>query len=756
MAEHTGGMIALIPRDEDLAALAVDGGDPVEELHLTLAYLGDDVSSWPEGYAEKLKEIIAEQAAIWSPMNARVFAHAAFNPDGGADGDRDPCAVYLIGDNAGLGAVRAQFATVAGNVLGTGMMPEQHEPFVPHVTAGYGVDASTLTHAGPVVFDRVRLALANEHFDYPLTGVDLEDETEPEEETVPEADLALASEEPIRLPVMAVEGWETSDGRYIEPGALTHRALPIPILAQTVNPVGGEGHDGAEIIGRVDSMTKVPGPEVINKQTGEPFPEGTFVWAGEGVIDPDTAGGKAVAKRYLTGNSIDLAELDVDYVQLFGEDEGDVDDGRGPMDGRERTVVTKGVIAATTLCAIPAFGEAYVELGGEVLVAAASIPAQWLTAQPVPMWRSGEIEDACAPCAAGLVASGAGEAPIPSAQAFADPGLTEPTPLTITEPAADGHRLVFGHLATWGTCHIGFAGQCITPPRSASDYAYFRTGVAWAIGDDGEPVAVPVGQLTVGESGHAAMSDSASAAVEHYDVTGTAVAHVAAGEDEHGVWVAGVIAPGTPEAKVRELAASALSGDWRRIRGSLELVAALAVNVPGFPVPRARVASGSPLALVAAGAVAPAEPAASGAVVLDYDTLADALASRLEVRQMQRQQDLVTRRDAVLAFERLGNEQLAARKATALLTLRRHEALGQLAKGNDGGGPIPKYMKRIADHLMKEEGYDESRAIATAVNAAKKMCSTGDTSLPGKQSVNAGSRAQACAAVAQWEKRNAG
>lgn len=48
-----------------------------------------------------------------------------------------------------------------------------------------------------------------------------------------------------------------------------------------------------------------------------------------------------------------------------------------------------------------------------------------------------------------------------------------------------------------------------------------------------------------------------------------------------------------------------------------------------------------------------------------------------------------------------------------------------------------------------------SRAIATAVNVVKKMCASGDTNLPGKQSVNAGSRAQACGAVASWERKKA-
>jgi hypothetical protein len=69
-------------------------------------------------------------------------------------------------------------------------------------------------------------------------------------------------------------------------------------------------------------------------------------------------------------------------------------------------------------------------------------------------------------------------------------------------------------------------------------------------------------------------------------------------------------------------------------------------------------------------------------------------------------------------------------------------------------GGLPKFIKRIKKHL-EEKGMAASRAIATAVNVVKKMCASGDTNWPGKQDVNAGSRAQACAAVADWERKKA-
>lgn len=56
---------------------------------------------------------------------------------------------------------------------------------------------------------------------------------------------------------------------------------------------------------------------------------------------------------------------------------------------------------------------------------------------------------------------------------------------------------------------------------------------------------------------------------------------------------------------------------------------------------------------------------------------------------------------------------------------------------------------------LKAKGMAESHAIATAVNVVKKMCASGDTNWPGKQNVKAGSRAQACAAAADWERKKA-
>lgn len=190
-----------------------------------------------------------------------------------------------------------------------------------------------------------------------------------------------------------------------------------------------------------------------------------------------------------------------------------------------------------------------------------------------------------------IMAMTAGAYPVkPPSKWFNNPILSTLTPLTIGD---DGR--VFGHIAAWHTSHIGMAGG-VKPPRSKTDYAYYRTGVVKC--DDDK--LVNVGQITL-TGGHAPLNAGVARAVAHYDDTASAIMDVTAGEDKHGIWVSGALRPDVTDAQLRSIRASSVSGDWRPINGKLELVAVCAVNAPGFPIPRARVAAGAPIAMVAAG-----------------------------------------------------------------------------------------------------------------------------------------------------------
>lgn len=201
-------------------------------------------------------------------------------------------------------------------------------------------------------------------------------------------------------------------------------------------------------------------------------------------------------------------------------------------------------------------------------------------------WKAGEK----------MAALMAGAAPVaPPKEWFDDPKLTGPTPLHIDD---DGR--VFGHVAAWDTCHVGIGDSCVKPPKTVTSYAYFHTGEVRTA----EGSSVAVGRLTYG-GGHAAPNLGYRAAAEHYDRTSSTGAYVRAGEDEYGIWVAGMLAPDADESAIFKMRAAPLSGDWRRVGSNLEMVAALHVNTAGFPIPRALTAGADErvLSLTAAGAL---------------------------------------------------------------------------------------------------------------------------------------------------------
>lgn len=164
---QTGAMIALIPAAEDAAALAVDGGEPVDQLHCTLLFLGEaDLYNDQERAA--IVDMCRQIAAVSDPVEAEAFAVAMFNPGGD-----DPCVVYGLSGAELAGLYEAVAADVDPGV-------DQHQPYVPHVTAIYTADANLVgqlrDRCGPVMFDRLRVAFGDQTVDLPLGEPEEEDE----------------------------------------------------------------------------------------------------------------------------------------------------------------------------------------------------------------------------------------------------------------------------------------------------------------------------------------------------------------------------------------------------------------------------------------------------------------------------------------------------------------------------------------------------------------------------------------------------
>lgn len=282
----------------------------------------------------------------------------------------------------------------------------------------------------------------------------------------------------------------------------------------------------------------------------------------------------------------------------------------------DELVVEAATVMAATLVAKPAFENVHVTVGDTRMVP----------------------ED--------LVAAAAVDLGAYESHWFADPSLEGPTPVTVTE---DGR--VYGHLALWDSHHVGMPGRRVNPPRSRSGYASFHQSTVVT-----ERGRVAVGRLTVG-GGHASARAGVRAAAEHYDETGTCWAFVRAGEDEHGIWVAGEVNHDADPVKVREGAQAPLSGDWRRVGAGLELVAALSVSTPGFPVRRESTNSvGEEYALVAAAAVEPVvsvEDVARAAVDRVWEKREAKEAARSRFKAMEDVSGVFTRVQRHLALEGL-------------------------------------------------------------------------------------------------------
>lgn len=236
------------------------------------------------------------------------------------------------------------------------------------------------------------------------------------------------------------------------------------------------------------------------------------------------------------------------------------------------------------------------------------------------------------------------------AEWFQNPQFDRVTPLTIDKETGR----IWGHLAQWNVCHIGVAGTCVKPPRSASKYANFLKGVVDTT--DGEQL---VGCLTYG-IGHANPRMRAAAATAHYDRPEAVVAYVNVGEDKHGIWYSGVLRPGVDRALVDEFRAlGAISGDWRPVgRYGLDLVASVAVNTPGFPVSIA--ASGGEVTAIIAAAMVPQEGLAEEREVDEFDVsnpaafdaaLGAALARREEREKNHARRDALSSRVLTLRRE---------------------------------------------------------------------------------------------------------
>lgn len=372
--------------------------------------------------------------------------------------------------------------------------------------------------------------------------------------------------------ILAIEGHPTSDKRFLIPGEIGQRDLPLPIAPSH------EKQAETETVGRIEIIEHIPAAE-FDKE-GWDLPENisdkaVVIW-GEGTFDGSEESEDAIrAMENGVGISLDLpmdrqAIIDANTLEEVDPRDLEDEDLMGLMfgivpDGYLRGIA--GKIGGASLASIAAFEETRIKIVEDHALVASAVRIQGSET---------------------LTASAAGLAPLkPPSSWFYMEELDEPTPLTVTDEGQ-----VFGHLALWNQCHTAFA-SCERPPHSDSGYAFFHVGqIETAEGD-----LVNVGRVTVGnqgaaKGGHASLVLGRQGAMEHYDKSGCVAAFVRAKDGKHGIWLSGAVRSDAPAERIRDMRANPPSGDWREY----ELVAVLSVPVPGFPIPRAEailVASGA-------------------------------------------------------------------------------------------------------------------------------------------------------------------
>lgn len=606
---HSGAMIAALPDADTASRLAVEGGLAPDELHATLAFYGpaDEMTSAQVGTMKAAAERIAG-------------AHKAFGPTisgyGVIGNDTPPASVVFI-EAPVLNELRSAIETEAGvDPDGT------HPHFTPHVTLGYGLDEAVLAERRGLeglTFDRLLVALGDDRVEYPLgepmnMPALVAGAVGPHQTGTSDApwdaganEAKLGSPMPLTR-VRAVYAWyedgaADADGLYPKSACkFIHHFVSdggVPGSASTVACSAGIGvlHGGR-------GGTTIPSGDVGGvynhlaghlRSAGMEPPELSAVLSGT-YCEACRTGNCDVVRTYTVPEDV-AAEA----RRFQGWHRAGRTGGTAAAASRAATLARSGMLTYGQLRRLylsqarlePHAADVGWESGdpgypspGRVAWAAGGGQPGWEWAKRIVEELEGPVLTYAALTAAGVKA--------PPAAWFRDPELQGPTPWTVTDEGR-----VFGHLATWDTCHMSVAGVCRTPPHSSGGYAHFHTGGPFRL-DDGS--IIRAGKVTFGVN-HADKELSSGPAVEHYEHTGHVAADVVAGEDRYGIWIAGALRPSLTEAERLTVQRSAISGDWRAPHGRLELMAALLVNHPGFPVVETMVASGRPRTLILAGIV---------------------------------------------------------------------------------------------------------------------------------------------------------
>lgn len=158
-ADMEGCMVALFLGEADAKKLKVRGGEPIENMHITLCYFSDkqaDRDDWDE--VKKIVEQIANQSP---PMSGKVSGYGVFNsPDGDV--------LWASPSVQGLAELRHKIYEACEDA---GFHIDTEHDWVPHITLKYNHKGKLPRNKGhEIEFENLSFAQGGDHDHYELKG----------------------------------------------------------------------------------------------------------------------------------------------------------------------------------------------------------------------------------------------------------------------------------------------------------------------------------------------------------------------------------------------------------------------------------------------------------------------------------------------------------------------------------------------------------------------------------------------------------
>jgi transcriptional regulator with XRE-family HTH domain len=543
----SASMLAALPSEHSLAALGIEF---TEELpHVTLSFLGDG-GEMPDGAPAALDAI-----PIDGPVEVTIAGY-------GALGSAEPPATVLFLNGSQLGELRS-----AMQVEG---QPEQHEPFIAHITIGYGVPMDGLNElvGSTIVLDRVALVGAENTIleERQLVGDD--------------SDAAAASattfhegHEPAELEELAKDEDDEKFSRaaaIVGRGKLSESNDPDTMLAVArVAELLAEGAVGVSIRHDMDPAS-MPDPALVAELEAEGR------WDELDELFDDI---KIRPRHVAIVDTPAFADAKLSITEGTMEVEGPVA-FEGTWTGDVRILPYGQLVWGGDLLPIPIIWDR--EDGDHSGMTIGFISELERIDGVTSALRPEALDDT--DVEAITSATSLGRLP---AHFFAKCNTSKPHPVKVSEPdPTTGLRRYYGLVAPRGVCHRSDMGRCFTFPGDVDqEMAGFHTGSEVTL-DDG--TRMRLGAVTMGGL-H--IDTALGRRVEwreinrHREDTNQIVAAVRAWEDRHGCWVSGVLMPDMdrPEVLLRLAAAGPSVELWPRGTGRT-LVGVHMVPTPAWPV----------------------------------------------------------------------------------------------------------------------------------------------------------------------------